>query len=51
MSEASRVLKPGVHVLLVDFIFTDECAEDLRKFDVQTGECVMDSFRSGFLRS
>ena len=36
MSEVSRVLKPGGNVVLVDFIFTDECAEDLRKFGVET---------------
>jgi len=36
MCEVARVLKPGGRVALVDFIFTDECAEDLRKFGVDT---------------
>jgi ubiquinone/menaquinone biosynthesis C-methylase UbiE len=35
--EVSRVLKPGGHVALVDFIFTDDCVEDLRKFGVESG--------------
>jgi len=34
MREAARVLKPGGHLALVDFIFTDQCVEDLRKFGV-----------------
>jgi len=32
MREVSRVVKPGGHVALVDFIFTDDCVDDLRKF-------------------
>lgn len=33
--EMARVLKPGGKVGLVDFIFTDECVDDLRKFGVE----------------
>jgi len=35
MCEVARVLKPGGYVGLVDFIFTDQCVEDLRKFGVE----------------
>jgi SAM-dependent methyltransferase len=35
MCEVARVLKHGGRVALVDFIFTDECVEDLRKFGVE----------------
>jgi hypothetical protein len=31
MREVSRVVKPGGHVAL-DFIFTDDCVDDLRTF-------------------
>jgi len=44
MREISRVLKPAGHVALVDFIFTDECVEDLRKFGVEA-----ERTRDGFL--
>jgi cyclopropane fatty-acyl-phospholipid synthase-like methyltransferase len=36
MHEAARVLKPGGHVALVDFIFTDHCVRDLSKFGVES---------------
>jgi ubiquinone/menaquinone biosynthesis C-methylase UbiE len=45
MSEAARVLKPGGHIALVDFIFTDDCVGDLSKFDVES-RCVRDGFLS-----
>jgi SAM-dependent methyltransferase len=32
--EIGRVLKPGAHVALVDFIFTEECVDDLQRFGV-----------------
>ena len=44
MQEVARVLKPGGRVALVDFIFTDECVGDLRKFGV-----VANRLREGFL--
>ena len=45
MCEIAPVLKPGGRVALVDFIFTDECVEDLRKFGVET-ERARDEFVS-----
>ena len=38
-------MKPGGRVALVDFIFTDECVEDLRQFGVET-ERTRDGFFS-----
>jgi hypothetical protein len=37
MREVSRVLKPMGHVAPVDFIFSDVCVDDLRKFGVESG--------------
>ena len=44
MREVARVSKPGGRVALVDFIFTDQSVEDLRKFAVEA-----DRTRDGFL--
>ena len=44
VAEAARVLKPGGHIAIVDFMFTDECVEDLRIAGVQA-----ERIRDGFL--
>ena len=43
--ELSRVVKPGGHVALVDFIFTDDCVDDLRAFGLEAAR-ERDSFLS-----
>lgn len=45
MREVARVLKPGGHLALVDFIFTDNCVQDLSRFGVEAGR-VRDQFLS-----
>jgi SAM-dependent methyltransferase len=34
MREVARVLKPGGHIALIDFIFTDDCVKDLTSYGV-----------------
>jgi SAM-dependent methyltransferase len=45
MREIARVLKPGGHVALVDFIFTEECVASLRNHGV-AAERIRDGFLS-----
>jgi ubiquinone/menaquinone biosynthesis C-methylase UbiE len=45
MHEIARVLKPNGRVALVDFIFTDQCVDDLRNCGVEA-ERVRDGFLS-----
>lgn len=44
MREIARVLKPGSHVALIDFIFTGDCVKDLVSCGVSAAQ-----FRDGFL--
>jgi ubiquinone/menaquinone biosynthesis C-methylase UbiE len=44
MAEISRVLKPGGHVVINDFIFTADCVQDLKKSGVEA-----ERFRADFL--
>jgi len=34
MREVARVLKPGGHIALIDFIFTDDCVKDLTSYGI-----------------
>lgn len=42
MREMARVMKPGAQLALVDFIFTDDCVQDLRNHEVEA-----ERFRDG----
>ena len=48
MREVARVAKPGGHIAVVDFVFTDDCVSDLAKFGVES-QCVRDGFLSFWL--
>ena len=45
MREVARAAKPGGHIAIVDFVFTDDCVSDLAKFAVES-QCVRDGFLS-----